>query len=199
VETVLYPLPAVTLNSQRLRILDFDIETLAAGFADPNWVPQKITCISYSWVGSDEVKSVITGKDGFFDRRIRGRRMAPFLEEFNKADVVTGHNVLRFDLPVLNAESILCGLGKLPPVAVHDTMKLPKTKGLKKGLDNLGLMLEVEGEKQAMSWGQWDNAYEVDGWPEVISRCESDVIMHKQIRQAMIDAGIIGHVTNWKP
>lgn len=180
------------------RILDFDIETLAAGFADPNWVPQKVTCVSWSWIGSDEVQSVTTGKDGFFDKSIRAKRLDPFLKELSKADVVTGHNLLRFDLPVLNAESILCGLGRLSPVDVQDTMKLPKTKGLKKGLDNLGIMLSVEGKKQSMDWAEWDNAYEIDGWPEIISRCESDVIMHKQIRQAMIDEEIIGPVVHWK-
>lgn len=182
---------------KELRILDFDIETLAAGFADPDWVPQKVTCVSWSWIGSDEVKSITTGKDGFFDKKIRGKRLAPFFKELAKADIVTGHNLIRFDLPVLNAESILCGLGKLSPVDVQDTMKLPKTKGLKKGLDNLGIMLSVEGKKQSMDWAEWDNAYEVDGWPEVISRCESDVIMHKQIRQAMIDEGILGPIVRW--
>ena len=34
------------------RVLDFDVETVAAGFADPDWVPQKITCVAWSWVGS---------------------------------------------------------------------------------------------------------------------------------------------------
>ena len=184
---------------KQLKILDFDIETLAAGFADPNWVPQKITCISWSWIGSDEVKSVTTGKDGFFDKRIRGKRIAQFLKEFEEADIVTGHNLLRFDLPVLNAECILCGLGKLPSIRVQDTMKLPKTKGLKKGLDNIGIMLGSPQEKQAMNWAEWDSAYEVDGWPEIISRCESDVLLHKQIRQAMIDEDILGPITTWTP
>lgn len=184
---------------KNLRVLDFDIETLAAGFADPNWVPQKITCISWSWIGSDEVHSIITDKDGFFDKRIRGKKIAPFLEELKKADIVTGHNVVRFDLPVLNAEAMVCGIGKLNPVRVQDTFSLPKSKGMKKGLDNLGVMLEAVEQKQAMDWAQWDAAYEVDGWPEIISRCESDVVLHKQIRDAMIERGMLGGATIWKP
>src|SRR6187551_823836 len=40
-----------------LRILDFDVETVAAGFADPNWVPQKITCVAWSWIGEEKVHS----------------------------------------------------------------------------------------------------------------------------------------------
>src|SRR5690349_13816195 len=42
-------------------ILDFDVETIAAGFADPDWVPQKITCVAWSWVGEDTVHSRICG------------------------------------------------------------------------------------------------------------------------------------------
>jgi hypothetical protein len=82
---------------------------------------------------------------------------------------------------------------------VQDTMRLPKTKGLKKGLDNLGIMLKVAAEKKAMDWGQWDEAYEVDGWPEVIERCESDVRLHKQIREAMIEEGLLASTRVWKP
>ena len=37
------------------RILDFDCETLAAGFADPEWVPNRITAIAWSWIGTDDV------------------------------------------------------------------------------------------------------------------------------------------------
>jgi hypothetical protein len=184
---------------RNLRILDFDIETLAAGFADPNWVPQKITCVSWSWVGESKVSSLITGKDGFFSKKLRGARLAPFFEELAKADIVTGHNIVRFDLPVLNSEAILCGLGKLRSFAVQDTMHLPKTKGLKKGLDNLGAMLNVDQEKQAMDWAQWDNAYEEDGWPSVISRCESDVILHKQLREAMIQDDLLAITKTWNP
>jgi hypothetical protein len=37
--------------------LDFDCETLAAGFADPEWVPNRITAIAWSWVGEDAVET----------------------------------------------------------------------------------------------------------------------------------------------
>ena len=192
-------LPKLTLTSQTLRILDFDIETLAAGFADPNWVPQKVTCVSWSWIGEDDVHTVITGKDGFFSKKLRGERLTPFFEELEKADIVTGHNLLRFDLPVLNAEAIRCGLGKMRSVKVQDTMALPKTKGLKKGLDNLLRMLDINAEKKSMDWSEWDDAYEEDGWPEVIERCETDVSIHKLLRQAMMDQELFKIQKAWRP
>lgn len=47
-------------------VLDFDIETVAAGFADPDWVPQKITCVAWSWIGEDKVESRVCGPEGIF-------------------------------------------------------------------------------------------------------------------------------------
>src|SRR5579884_2800602 len=61
------PLP----ETRPSRILDFDLETLAAGYADPAWVPDKITCISASWVGDDHVHVWITGQDGYWSRQER--------------------------------------------------------------------------------------------------------------------------------
>lgn len=162
-------------------------------------MPQKITCAAWSWVGEEDVHSVITGKDGFFDHGLRVERLLPLLDAIAEADVVTGHNLVRFDLPVLNAELMRSAGQPLDPIDVEDTIRLPKTKGLKKGLDNLARILGVPGEKLPLNWTEWDEAYEEDGWPEVIRRCESDVILHKQQRQAAIDAGWGKPAREWRP
>jgi hypothetical protein len=41
------------------RILDFDIECVAAGYADPEWVPSHITAIAWSWVDEALRKEVV--------------------------------------------------------------------------------------------------------------------------------------------
>lgn len=192
-------LPTVPSDAGRLRILDFDLETLAAGYADPRWVPSKITCAAWSWIGEEEVHSLITGKDGFFDARLRVERLEPVLSAIREADIVTGHNLLRFDLPILNAELMRGGAGPLEPIGVQDTIRLPKAKGLKKGQDNLSSVLGTASKKQAMTWVEWDDAYEEDGWPEVISRCVSDVRQHKEMRAAMLAAGWNKPTTLWRP
>lgn len=175
------------------------METLAAGYADPNWVPHKITCAAWSWIGEDRIHSVITGKDGFFDHGLRVKRLRPLLDAIAEADVLTGHNIIRYDLPVLNAE-IMRSAGKpLDPIMAEDTIRLPKTKGLKKGLDNLSHILGVPASKLPLNWAEWDEAYEEKGWPEVIRRCESDVVLHKQERQAAIDAGWSKPARRWTP
>jgi hypothetical protein len=174
------------------------LETLAAGYADPAWVPDKITVAAWSWVGDDQVFCLTTGKDGFFSKRIRGERLAPLLKALRSADVLTGHNILRFDLPVLNAECLRCGLEPLRQISVQDTIKLPRTKGFKKGQDDLSRAFGVKLKKKGLTWTEWDEAYEEDGWPKAVDRCVSDVRQHKELRAKLLDRGVLRERT-WRP
>lgn len=188
------------LSTRPARILDFDIETIAAGFADPNWVPQKITCVAFSWVGEDKVTSYISTTPGLFEKPdLRAFMLSKLVAEIRKADMVTGHNITRFDLPVVNAECLRLGLEPLPSVLVQDTMALIKTKGFKKGQDNIGELLSVPLQKKSLSWQGWQDAYEEKGWKGVVERCESDVLMHKQMRQKMLDLGWLRPPKRWTP
>lgn len=174
------------------------METLAAGYADPAWVPDKITCISASWCDSDEMHTWIAGQTAWWSREGRARTMLrPFWELLSKADVVTGHNIKRFDLRVFNAEAMRCGVEPIRRIKVEDTMSILKAKGFKKGLDNIAVELGVDGKKKAMSWAEWDLAYEDPSWAEVIERCESDVRLHKLIRVEMQKRGWLKGITTW--
>lgn len=181
------------------RILDFDIETLAAGFADPDWVPQKIMCVAWSWLDEEEVQTSICGPMGFFDPQLRREMLRPFLSDLDHAERVTGHNILRFDLPVLNSECLRLGLRPLRPIEVQDTIRIKRTKGFKKGQDNLGRLLQTYQQKEAMDWQAWEEAYEESGWPQIQSRAKTDVIQHKEIRKAMEERGWLKPVTTWRP
>jgi hypothetical protein len=162
-------------------VLSFDLEARAAGYADPNWVPQRITAYAYSWLDEVHIEAQHL-KEGYWDRHLRGQLLLPLVEAMTQENVVvTGHNILRYDLPLLNAELILGGLPPLPKLRVIDTMKLPKTKGLKKGQDNLAVMVETTTRKQPMDWMDWDNAYAEPDWATVISRVKSDVQQHKEL------------------
>lgn len=184
-------------QSSQLRILDFDLETLAAGFADPDWVPQKITVAAWSWVGSDKVESLFTDKDGFFSRKIRRERLQPLVEAISEADVVTGHNIVRFDLKVLNAECFRCDLPMLRPVRTQDTIQLPKSKGLKKGQDDLSVIVGGRLKKKTMNWAEWEEAYEQDLWPGIIERCETDITQHKELRQKLLERSVLRAPSVW--
>jgi DNA polymerase elongation subunit (family B) len=182
------------------RILDFDIETIAAGFADPEWVPQKITCVAWSWIGSDVVESRVCGPAGIFGKpERRAKMLAPLLAALSEADMVTGHNIRRFDLPVIQAEVMRLGLPSLEPVLAQDTIKLRTSKGFKKGQDNLGRLYRIADEKLALDWQAWQDAYDEDGWQTIRDRAESDVKMHKQLRAALLEHDYLKEPRRWTP
>lgn len=189
----------VASTSRVQRILDFDVETIAAGFADPEWVPQKITCVAWSWVGSDKVESRICGPEGIFGSPGARRKMlADLLYEIREADVLTGHNIGRFDLPVINAECMRLDLDPVRDVAIQDTMRLRRAKGFKKGLDNLAALFQTDTQKMSLSWQEWQDAYDEDGWQTIRDRCESDVLGHKQVREALLERGLLQPARRWR-
>ena len=180
------------------RILDFDCETLAAGFADPEWVPNRITAIAWSWVGTDDVHTrtildYARNLPTFLAMNFLGCKpmLEEFVEEFNKADAVTGHNIRRFDLGVMNAELMRLQLPVLQPKRVIDTIRLVRSKGFKKGQDVIAEVLDVPAEKKAMNWAQWQRAYAEPGWPEVRERVAGDVIQHKLVLARLLDLGYL--------
>jgi hypothetical protein len=193
----LRPLP----STRPLRTLDFDVETVAAGFADPQWVPNRVTCWAYSWVDDParEVRVDALSPADFYDHQARRDFLWPLLVAIDEADVVTGHNIVRFDLPILNSECLRLNLPTLRPKLAQDTIRLPKSKGFKKGQDNLGHTLEVQEEKLPLSWAEWETAYGEPGLPTVKERCASDVRMHLEMRDAMRARGWLAAPRTWRP
>jgi len=181
-----------------LRILDFDVETVAAGFADPDWVPQKITCVAWGWIGEDKVQSRVCGPAGIYGTPAkRAFMLEQLLKQIEKADLLTGHNIVRFDIPVINAEAMRLGLDPIRKAFVQDTMRVVKSKGFKKGQDNLGRLLKTRDDKLPLDWQAWQDAYDEDGWATIRRRCESDVIQHKQVRAALLERGFLHSPRAW--
>lgn len=193
------PSRARPIPLSKRRILDFDLETVAAGYADPAWVPSKIMCVAWSWVGDDAVHVEVCGKRGYFDPEPRRDMLQRFLPVFNAADIVTAHNAIRFDLPTLNSELIRLDLPPLTAKLVIDTMRLPKARGLKKGQDVLSDLFSTAARKLPLNWQQWEDAYEQDGWETVKSRCAGDVGQHKQLFVELGKRGLLARPVAWRP
>jgi DNA polymerase elongation subunit (family B) len=188
-QSTLPPLP----SPKALRTLDFDVETVAAGFADPQWVPNRVTCWAY------DVRVEALSPADFYDHQARRDFLWPLLVAIDEADVVTGHNIVRFDLPILNAECLRLNLPTLRPKLVQDTIRLPKSKGFKKGQDNMSHTLGVKEEKLPLSWAEWEAAYGEPGMVTVKERCASDVRMHLEMREAMRARGWLSAPRMWRP
>ena len=186
------------------RILAFDFETLATGFADPAWVPQVTTVISWSWIGEDTVQTVAVcdysaAQMPHIQKYAQKEMLEDFLFEYDQADAVSFHNGRRFDQPVLNGMCWWVGLPKIKPKLTFDTIDLGKVKGVKKGQDNIGVLLNIPVHKLSLNHEQWVDAYAQKGWPIVKERCSSDVVQHKMIRASMEMEGWLAAPKMWKP
>lgn len=181
-----------TSSPRARRTLDWDIETRAAGFGDPQWVPQSVTALAWSWIDEEEIH-VRTRLSGF------ASMVEPFLAAYSEATMVTGHNLLRFDLPVLQADLLREGYPPLRAQLVQDTMRIVKTKGFKKGQDNLSTLVRSPEQKMPLNWQEWDDAYQEPGWPTVIERVVSDVRGHKLLRAEMLRRGWLKPAVAWRP
>lgn len=174
-------------------MLDFDCEARATGYGDPEWVPQEVTCIAWSWVGEDTVDTKVRAEGPF-------EMLATFRRLFDDADMVIGHNIRKFDLPLLNAEMLRHELPALTAKTTHDTLRdLVRTKGMKRDQENLGKHFVLDVEKQHMAWQDWQDAYDEPGWSGVRSRAASDVLMHKQMWDDMRRKGWLKSPRTWRP
>jgi DNA polymerase elongation subunit (family B) len=156
-----------------------------------------VTAYAFSW--SDDVVVDALSVRYFYDVEARGRFLQPLLDALERADVVTGHNVLRFDLPVLQAEVMRLGLPSLRPVLVQDTIRLGRTKGFKKGQDNLGVLLDVPLGKLPLNFQQWADAYAEPDLATVKDRVATDVRQHMMIREQMRQRGWLRPPRMWSP
>lgn len=180
-------------SAGRIRILDFDIEARATGYGDPEWVPQECTCIAWSWVGDSTVETRV---------RLNGARrmLAAFRKLWDEADVVLGHNIRKYDCPVLSAEMLRHDLPPLTPKLSQDTLRdMVRTKGMKRDLENLGKQLGLSVDKQHMAWADWQEGYAEPGWAGIRSRAASDVLIHKELWQEMRRRGWLKGPRVWQP
>lgn len=139
---------------------------------------------------------VLAARD-LYDVSARAAFLEPLLVVLRDAQVVSAHNGLRFDLPVLQAEAMRLGLEPLPPKLVVDTIRLRnRTKGFKKGQDNLGVLLRVKEQKLPLNHQQWMDAY-ASGGHVVRERVESDVRQHIMIRDEMAARGWLRPPMAW--
>jgi hypothetical protein len=148
--------------------------------------------MAWSWCDAEHV-FYATLLDGF------EYMMDSFLEAYDEADMVTGHNVIRFDLVVIQAELMRHDYPSLGAKKVQDTIRIRRTKGFKKGQDNLLTLLRVPEQKMALNWQQWQDAYEESDWATVIERVTSDVRGHKLLRAEMLARGWLRAGRVWKP
>jgi len=156
-------------------------------------------CWAFAWADERIVTVDALPVDSFYDKEARRRFLLPLLAAIEAAGIQTGHNLARFDVVVIQAECMLLGLPRLGPLMLQDTIRVGKTKGFRKGLDNMSHALGVKQEKMPLNWAQWEQAYGEDGLETVKERCASDVLMQLEMRDRMLEEGWLKAPRIWSP
>ena len=195
----------VRVDFSPARILIYDLETYATGFADPSWVPQVVTCVAWKWLGEEDVFA----RASIDYARPRSmphlqptaikKMTKPFLTALEKADAVITYNGQRFDQPVLNGTMYYIGLPPLRQILNYDLHDFGKVKGVKKGLDNTAVHLGALEHKLALNHAQWTEGYLEPGWPTIKERAKSDVELTEEVFYLKQKAGWLKNPRKWTP
>jgi len=188
----------VTLNWRtegKLRILDFDCECRPLSFMGGDWVTKDITAIAAKFIGERGKPTVwLLGEDEPVDM------LEGFRAMYDAADMVTGHWIVGFDLPLVAGAMTEFGLAPLSSKLAHDTKShLIKRHGLSSSQENLGAMLGLEHPKVQMDQAKWREANRLtkEGLRFTRERVAGDVLQHIELRQRLIDAGYLGPPRMW--
>jgi hypothetical protein len=202
----------VAFKGEPLKILDFDIECRPLSWYGGDWVTKEVTAIAWAWVNDSKPKvtSIILGDPflvedmgeglGVYRHTTVRDILEAFVPVYDEADMVTGHFIRGFDLPVLNGALFELEMPLLSSKLSHDTKgDLKKFSGLSKSQENLGATLGLDHPKVSMNQDKWRrvNRGEADAIREVKERVEGDVLQHIEMRRALLDRGMLGYPRVW--
>lgn len=179
-------------------VLDFDCECRPLAWYGGDQVTKQITAIAWRFVdqpGETEVAFI-----GASDRSSRVideeiEMLEAFREAYEDADVVTGHYIRGFDLPLLQGSMMRLGLPLLGPKLAQDTKNdLLAAQGISKSQENLGAMYELEHPKVGMNTALWakGNMLLPEGITATVNRVMGDVDQHIELRREMLALGHLG-------
>lgn len=191
------------------RVLDFDFESKPLWFwwDKPTAV---ITSLSYmesvgGVIDHDTLRSEVAPLD---TRQAYTEWVEHVAGLLCGADILTGHNIDRFDLPLLQAQLMRSGLDGLPRLMTQDTMRLPKKRDMSASQESLINYAALEATcpigmpiyKHHLSIPEWEDA--ALGWDEkgiLTERPTSDVHGHAHLREVLIEKGYLAEPRIWKP
>ena len=184
----------------RLRVLDFDVECRPLAWYAMDFVTKQPTAIAWKWIDEPLLHGVQVMVIGESDRSSRvlqeeAAMIEAFRKDYDQADVVTGHYVRGFDLPLLNGACDRLGLEPLAPKHAQDTKGDYMTaQGISKSMENLGAMYELEHPKVNMNTAKWGAANMLlpEGIAMTKERVVGDVLEHIELRDEMLRRGVLG-------
>lgn len=128
--------------------------------------------------------------------------LGKFRQAWDVADIVTGHYIRKFDLPILNGSLFEFGFPLLDEKLVVDTKTdLVDIQGLSKSQENLSALKELEESKFHMNDNWWRKVARLqpEGLRLAKERVVKDVIQHQKLRASLAEAGALKPPSLWKP
>lgn len=180
-----------------LRILDFDIENRPLNYAGQDFTFSDVTAIACCTIGNKRSLSAWVLGDVEPEEMLTG-----FLERYTESDMLTGHNIVRHDLPILDGMCLEYGLGPLEPKLVQDTyLHLRRRAGVSGSQESLAEMLGVPVPKVQMSQVAWRQANRLlpEGLVKTRARAVGDVLQHIEVRRVLLQRNWLRAPKMWNP
>ena len=173
------------IEAKTMRVLDFDIETRRIGFHNGGrFNPDgcEVVILAAAWDG--EPVQTWTLKTTWREKDARAIITA-FRDLYDEADMVTGHYIRKFDLPILNGACLEWGLPPLGRKLVLDTkVDLVDLGGLSQSQENLSALKDLEASKFHMHDNNWRKVARLtpEGLALARERVVDDVLQHQELR-----------------
>lgn len=152
-----------------------------------------------AWAWTDTPKDVTCFLLGETDPQVM---LTTFLTAYARADLVTGHYIRGYDLPMVNGALTEYQLPALGKKMTQDTkLDLIRRQGLSGSQENIGAMLHLEHPKVHMDQSRWRSANRLtaEGLQIVRERVVGDVQQHIELRQRLLELGYLGPTKLWEP
>lgn len=187
---------SVAVKHRPMRVLDFDVEARPLHWISGDYVSKEITAIAWAWTDRPEdVTCYLLGQTDPISMLQR------FSEAYTTADMVTGHFIRGYDLPMVNGALTEYQLPALGDKLSQDTkLDLVRRQGLSGSQENLGVMLGLEHGKVKMDQAKWRAANRLtpEGLDAVRERVVGDVQQHIEMRKRLLALGYLGPPVLWK-
>lgn len=183
------------------KILSFDIEARPLGWYGGDWVHKEVTVIASGWVDGYRVTDIqvdVLTRRSFSQQAM----LARFHKRYDQADMVTGHYIRGFDLPVLQAGYAEHNMNLLEQKMTSDTKgDLIKYTGVSKSQENIASFLGISSPKIQMNMGKWRAANRLTrkGIALAKERAKGDIVQQVEMRAELMDRGLLGPPKLWLP
>ena len=175
-------------------VLTFDCECRPLSYWYDDATTAEITAIAASWGADEPVKCWLLGRDD-------PRQMHEEFEAlYREADILTGHYIRKFDLPLINGARFELGMSPLPTAYTCDTkLDLMPFKHLPQSQETLSDMLGIAEPKVQMSQKKWRAANRLTpyGLEQTEARVVGDVRQHQAMRAELLRLGMLRAPRRW--